>query len=130
MDATPIILDTAIPLDAAFPAADEHVADTIGRRWTALHEAAAIVAVLAGVPAAPPTEELHDFPAALRGAPGWWREMAAQGVEDLAAIMEPGLAALIAVQSGGRDPTAPANALLQEFVAARDALMGLALPRG
>jgi hypothetical protein len=56
------------------------------------------------------------------------RDLLRQGVEDLAAMMEPGLAALIAVHSDGRDAAAPARALWQEFVAARDALLALAPP--
>jgi hypothetical protein len=54
--------------------------------------------------------------------------MAAQALDDLVAIMEPGLTALLVVHSRGDNAGAAARALWQEFVAARDALMALALP--
>lgn len=130
MDATPISFDTATAYEPPLPArdapGDATGGNAIGRKWAALHEAAAVVAMLAGET---PSADLRDFPEAIRKAAPWRRDLAAQGVEDLVAIMEPGLAALISVHSGGVDATAPARALWQEFTAARDALITLILPR-
>lgn len=128
MDATPISFETAIPLDAAVPGIAADGADATARKWTALHDAAFIVATLAGVAPSPLAPALRAFPGAVQAAPHWRREVAAQGVDDLAAIMEPGLAALIAVHSSGGDASAPARALWQEFTASRDALLALVLP--
>lgn len=128
MDATPINFDTAIPIGPA-PAGDSGAADSTARTWAALHDAAFVVATLAGMAQSPLAADLRDFPAAVARAPRWRREMAEQGVEDLVAIMEPGLAALIAVHGRGGDAGAPARALWHEFTAARDALLGLVLPR-
>ena len=55
--------------------------------------------------------------------------MAEEGVDDIAAIMEPGLAALLAVHARGADAKPAALALWQEFMAARDALMILLPPQ-
>jgi hypothetical protein len=129
MDATPINLDQAATLGVPIPAGGGRDADSVIQGWDALHEAAAVVAMLAGVPAEPLEDEMQAFGVKLAQAPHWLRDIVRQGIEDLAAIMEPGLAALLAVHSGGRDPAAPARALWSEFVAARDALLAVALPR-
>jgi hypothetical protein len=129
MDATPINFENAAALGAPVSAAGGSYADAVMQGWDALHEAAAVVAVLAGLPAEPLAAEIQAFGVKLVEAPHWLRDVVLQGVEDLAAIMEPGLAALIAVHSGGGDPAVPARALWGEFVAARDALLAAALPR-
>ena len=128
MDATPINLDMAIPLEAGMPAGALDFADVTGLKWTALHDAAAVVAALAGIPQQPLAVGLRDFAGAVANAPQFRRELAQQGVEDLTAIMQPGLAALIAVRSRGGDATVPAGALWQEFTASRDALLAMVRP--
>jgi hypothetical protein len=97
-------------------------------KWSALHDAAGVVAMLAGVAAEPMTPELRNFPAAMRDTGGWRRTLAEQGIDDLAAVMEPGLAALLAVTARGSDPAAAARSLHEEFLAARAALIALAPP--
>jgi hypothetical protein len=127
MDATPISFDTATALDAGFPA-DGGLRDAAEGKWAALHDAAAVVAALAGVADAADPGELHDFPAAIRRASPARRELARQVVEDLVALMAPGLSALLAVHGHGGDTSAPALALWQEFAAGREALVSLVLP--
>jgi hypothetical protein len=97
-------------------------------QWAALHDAAEVIALLAGKAAEAMRPEVRTFPAAMRDAGGWRRTLAQQGVADLAAIMEPGIAALLAVQARGVNPAAPAQALLQEFQSARDGLLSLVPP--
>ena len=79
-------------------------ASSMGMKWSALHDAAGIVATLAGMAPEPMTAELRNFPAVIRDAGGWQREMAAQGVDDLSAIMETGIGALLAVHARGIGP--------------------------
>ena len=100
MDATPITFDSATPLAAGMPAGDS-LPCAIGRKWAALDEAAAVVAGLAGVP----LDRTGDFAEALDATPPSRRELARQGIEDLAAMMEPGLSALLAVHGHGGDTT-------------------------
>lgn len=102
----------------------------LGMKWSALHDAAGVVATLAGILPDPMTAALRNFPAVMRDAGGWRRAMAEQGIEDMSAFMEPGLSALLAVHARGVSPAPPALTLWQEFVAARDALLALEPPAG
>lgn len=104
-------------------------ANALSMKWSALHDAAATVALLAGSEAQAMTQEARAFPASLRDAPPATRELVEQGVADIAAIMEPGLSALIAAHARGANPQAAAAALWEEFVETRDALMALAASR-
>lgn len=103
--------------------------DTAALRWHALVEAGDLVAGLAGVDIAPADEERGDFPALIREADSWRRDRAEHGLADLAAVMEPGIAALLAIRDRGADPRPAAQALWQEFAAARKGLFAL-LPPG
>lgn len=98
----------------------------LGRQWHALHRAAGAVAAMAGIELELDSPAIREFPEAILSVQGWRRNLAEQGVADLAAVMEPGLTALISVHSRDGDAYAPAQALLQEFAAARDALLVLA----
>lgn len=97
-------------------------------KWSALHEAAATVARMAGLPGEPIRPDVRNFPAHLVEAGGWRRTLAEQGIDDLVAIMEPGLAALLAAHGRGATPVAAAAALWHEFIAARDAMLAIAVP--
>ena len=105
-------------------------ASAMSMKWSALHDAAGVVATLAGLAAGPMTADIRNFPAVMRDSGGWRRNLAEQGIADLGAILEPGLSALLAVHARGASPGAAAQALWQEFLAARDALMSLAPPPG
>jgi len=98
----------------------------LARQWQALHRAASAVAALGGIPLETLNAEARDFPERIALVSGWRGGLARQGVADLAAVMEPGLTALISVHSRGADPAPAARALLQEFTDARDALLTLA----
>ncbi len=76
------------------------------------------------------TPEIRNFPAVMREAGGWRRELADQGIADITAIMEPGLSALLAVHARGKRPQAAALALWQEYLTARDTLLALTPPKG
>ncbi|HEU4651921.1 MAG TPA: hypothetical protein VFS49_10960 [Croceibacterium sp.] len=97
-------------------------------RWTALADAGRLVAALAGVEPEPESLAARAFPALIADAEPWRRECAEAGIADLIAIMEPGLAALIAVNARDADPEPAARALWREFVAARSALLALLPP--
>ena len=103
-------------------------ASGMSMKWSALHDAAGVVALLAGLAAEPMRPEVRNFPALMRDCGGWRRSLADQGIEDLSAVMEPGLAALLAVHARGIDPATAALALWQEFCAARAALLALTPP--
>ncbi len=103
-------------------------ASATSMKWSALHDAVAIVGTLAGLAPEAMRPEVRNFPAMIRDAGGWRRDQADQGIEDLSAVMEPGIAALLAIHARGVNPASAALALWQEFHAARAALLALAPP--
>lgn len=99
-------------------------------KWASLHEAAEAVGKMAGQPPEPRKADVRNFPAIMRDTGGWRLDLAEQGIEDLVAIMEPGLAALLAASSAGATPRDAAAALWHEFASARAALIALIPPLG
>ncbi len=94
-------------------------------RWAALGNAGNAVAAMAELIPERTTSQVENFPAAIRDAGGWRLKMAESGIQDLVAFMEPGLAALLAVNARGQDASAPALSLWHDFHAARAALLAL-----
>lgn len=115
----------AIPPDFILPDDSMLAARAVDVKWAALHEAAGVVALLAGLPPEPPHPAVRRFPALIGNAGGWRLEMAEQGIDDLAAIMEAGISALLAVHTRGANTGAPAMALWYEFREAREGLLKL-----
>jgi hypothetical protein len=101
-------------------------ANALSMKWSALHDAAETVALIAGIDGKPMTERIRAFPASLRDARQAVRELVEAGVADIAAVMEPGLSALIAAHARGAVPHAAAAALWDDFLIARDALVTMA----
>lgn len=100
----------------------------IGAKWAAVHEAGAVVCALAGEEPEKSSAEIRNFPQLIRDAGPGRGALAENGVDDLIAVMEPGIAALLAVNARGIDATHAASALWREFVAARDSLLALLPP--
>ena len=99
-------------------------------KWAALQDAANVVASLAGLEAERTTAEVRNFPALVREAAKWRRELAECGIEDMTAMMEAGVAALLGINARGADPRPAALALWREFIAARAAVLALLPPCG
>ncbi len=78
----------------------------------------------------PPSRQIRNYPALIKDVGGWRLELAAKGVSDLAAIMQPGLTALLAVNARGQDARPAAQALWLEFQHARESLLALAPDTG
>jgi hypothetical protein len=106
------------PLDV-----EAHRRSPLADKWVALHAAADVVASLAGIQPDPLSE---TFALALERTGGWRLDLARQGVDDIVAMMEPGLSALLTVHGQGGDPRPAACALWREFDHARQALLALA----
>ena len=94
-------------------------------RWVALGDAGMVVTMLAGLDPEPVERQARNFPALVRDAAPWRRSLAENAVADLAAVMEPGMAALLAISARGADTRPAARALWQEFVRARAAILAL-----
>jgi hypothetical protein len=89
-----------------------------------------VVAALAGLEPERTTPEIRNFPALMRDAAPWRRELADRGIADMAAVMEPGIAALLGVNARGANAGPAAQALWREFVEARAAVLALLPPSG
>ena len=100
-------------------------ADTTSMRWSALTGAGNIVAALAGEPREEGAPQIREFTVLLQDCPAWKRELVERGVNDLAAIMQPGMATLLSLNQREADVRPAARALWQEFVAARAAVLAL-----
>ena len=100
-------------------------ASAMAMKWSALHDAASVVATLAGLAPEPRKADVRNFPAQIRDTGGWRKTLAEQGVDDLSAVMQPGIAALLAAHARGITPAAAALTLWQEFVRTRAALLEL-----
>lgn len=117
-----------VPPGAARAQLGQAAAIPASMKWPALQDAADVVALLAGIQAESQPPAVRDFPAVIEAAGGWRRDHAERGIDDLAAIMEHGLAALLAVNARGANPAPAALALWREYEAARAAIMALAPP--
>lgn len=118
-------MTTTSPDSAAAVTVDPRAWHAFSLRWAALHDAANAVAMLAGMAPEKPDPAIRSFPARVRDGAGRRFALVEHGVSDMAAFMQPGLTALLAVNARGQDATAPALALWQEFRAARAAVMAL-----
>jgi hypothetical protein len=112
------------------PAFGQSAASVLSLKWAALQDAASVVAALAGVEPERTTPEVRNFPALMREADPWRRALAERGTEDMAAVMQPGIAALLGVGARGASSRPAALALWREFVEARAALLALLPPSG
>lgn len=95
-------------------------------RWQDLHTMGQQIAAMAQLAEEPMTGPLADFPQRLSDIAPWQRDLAEQALEDLDAILQPGLTALRAIEKRGHDTTAPALALWREYRNAREALLAMA----
>ena len=123
---------SAVPTDFALrpEGAAPRGASAMSEQWAALQDAADAVAALAGLAVEKPTAEVRNFPTLITDAGGWRLDLATAGVADLAAMMAPGVKALLAVSERGQDPTAAALTLWREYHHARAALLALVPEQG
>ena len=94
--------------------------DALAQRYEAVTAAAAVVAGIAGVE--PETDVFADVLAHTQGRKA---NRAADIVADMAAILEPGIATLLAVSSRGADAGPAARALRDEYDMHRNQLARL-----
>lgn len=126
MNAIPPDFHSSFP--AAKPAGDPAVDPDLrlAVRWTALAEAARVVAQLATPGTPEEVEAAVRLPMVLKHALGNRRMLIEQGIDDMLAMMEPGLTALLDVHQRGGQTAPAANALWQEFLRARRGVAALA----
>lgn len=111
----------SFPPEPILPLADPRLAGAptpaaLVAQWEALHASAATLAKLAQI--APETGAV-PFDRLVERALACQLTLAAQGMDDIAAMLASGLAALGTLTARGQDAAAPALALWREFHAAR-----------
>jgi hypothetical protein len=126
----PTMTPPMTPGGAVRPTFGQSPASASSLKWAALQDAANVVATLAGLELERTTAEIRNFPALIREAAAWRRELAERGIEDMAAVMEAGIAALLGVNARGADPRPAALALWREYIEARAAVLSLLPPSG
>ena len=106
-------------------ARDENSVSPLAMRWQALHETAQEIAGMAALAREPFTNELAGFPARVADCGGNRAYFVERGLNDIDAMLQPGLTALRLIASRGSDTTAPALALWREFYFARAGLLAM-----
>ncbi|QFT76455.1 hypothetical protein [Erythrobacter sp. THAF29] len=99
--------------------------ETLARRWDEIHAKAAELSALAQLAQENPVADGAALAKMLREASEWRRNLAWQQIEDIDAIMQPGITALRTITARGGDVLAPAQALWREFHAAREGVLGM-----
>ena len=105
--------------------AARHRVDEMITRWQAIDEDAARLRGLADLGAPTAGDGLAAFLAGLGSAADWQRELAWQGVEDIAAMLTAGMAALDVLARRGIAPQIPALTLWREVDAAQRSLLAM-----
>ena len=95
-------------------------------QWGAVHKAAATVGILAQLGEVPVDAEIRELPERAVAIGGAKLAMVVRGIDDLAAVMQPGLRALLSLTAQGQDTTSAALTLWREFHNAREAILALA----
>ncbi len=109
----------------AVAAQTEPSVTALADRWQALHAQAAELAEFAELAPEPFDQGMPHLPERLATVSACRRELVRQGIEDIDAMMQPGLTALRTIAARGQDTTAPALALWREFRTARNAALGI-----
>jgi hypothetical protein len=105
----------------AGPQAAAAAPEVLAEALVALHGKASALALMARL-APEPVEIGGELGAVIARAAPWQRALVAQTVEDCAAMLDSGLAALGTLTRRGQDTSAPALVLWREFHAARTAM--------
>ena len=95
----------------------------ITRKWERLHSEASELASFAHLGPEQSSAYMASFPAMLEHAGDNQRQRVLQGIEDIDAMMQPGMTALRTISARGVDVGPPALALWREFHAAREAVV-------
>lgn len=105
--------------------AARHPIDSMIARWHTIAGDTSKLAALAGLHERASPQHPEAFLRALEQASEWQRELAWQGVEDIEALMQSGMAALDVLKQRQRDSRIPAMTLWRELDAARRSVMAM-----
>ncbi len=105
--------------------AARHPIDAMLARWDSIQHTSAILATLAGLGEDKLTNDPVRLPELLVNAADWQRELAWQAVEDIAVMLDAGMAALDVLAARGKDGRIPAMALWREVDAAQRSVLAV-----
>lgn len=105
--------------------AARHPIDAMLARWNAIQHASASLAASAGLGEEELAKDLVSLPELLVNAADWQRELAWQAVEDIAVMLDAGMAAMDVLAARGKDARIPAMALWREVDAARRSVLAM-----
>jgi hypothetical protein len=97
-------------------------------KWIALQDAVLAIALLAGIEAAAPSQEIMRFPENIERADGKRLNQAARAIDDLAMVVELGLSALLAARAQDTRIRPAALTLWREASAAQASILALYPP--
>lgn len=103
-------------------------AASLALAWEQLHQIADALSRIARIAPEHDRLDLAAFAELLGKAPESALERAAQGLDDIAAMLAAGMRAVTVVEARGQDAAVPALALWREFHAARAAILALLDP--
>jgi hypothetical protein len=118
----------SLPPEPILPATEARPASgpaALVAQWEALHSSAARLGEMAQIA---PEAPIPAFAQMVETAQPWQCTLAAQGLDDIAALLASGLAALGTLAARGQDTAAPALALWREFHAARASVLAALNP--
>lgn len=98
---------------------------SLASKWRRLHRQAERLAMLAELSPEPLADSLADFPIVIDQSGEVQRHLAMQGIDDIEAMLRPGMAALEAMRQRKASAKVPALALWREFYKARRSVMEL-----
>ncbi len=99
------------------------------RTWKVIHDTAHEVAKLGQLGSERLDNRVIGFVDQAKAAPAFRQSLIWRAMEDIAAMLAPGLVALQQIEAEGRDPTAAAVSLWREFHRARAGVLDLATPK-
>lgn len=115
--------EPTLPRDAALHHG-EVAHEALEAAWLDLHWQSGTLAKLASI-AAEPVQSGPSLSRLIASARPWQTALLAQGIADVAAMLDSGMAALATLSGRGQETAAPALALWREFHAARGALLAV-----
>jgi hypothetical protein len=102
-----------------------HPAHAMAARWQAIADHSARLAVMAQLHSGANAGTPPIFSGALEDTSDWQRELAWQGLEDILAMLQAGMAALDVLEMRGVDPRVPALALWREVDIAQRSVLAM-----
>ncbi|MFN2099425.1 hypothetical protein [Altererythrobacter sp. MF3-039] len=118
----PIDREVAVPAELSL---ELPLSPDFCRAWKTIHDKAHEVALLGQLGSERLDNRVIGFIDKAKASPAFRQALIWRAIEDISAMLAPGLSALQQIETEGRDPTAAAVTLWREFFKARSAVLDL-----